>query len=200
MKKVSLVLLLIYASAVSAAGTIVDSPYQVVKATATNMVAKLDGRREYLADNPDELYSLISDIMLPSFDRRYAAFLVLNKHWKSATDEQRSQFVEAFYVFLLQSYAKGLLEFDPGHIVVFAPEGEPEGKRSIIQTEMRMADGSEIPVNYSLRLTSSGWKVYDVRVDGVSYIRNYRNQFDAEISATGIDAVIARLQAESTEE
>ncbi len=200
MRKTGLVLLLFLCAGVAGAATMPeDSPYQVIKTAAEQMAAELDGRKDYLSEHPEELYDLISDILLPHFDSRYAAYLVLNKHWGPATEEQRAKFIDAFYKSLLRNYAKGLLEFDPGHITVMPPEGEVKGKRSVVHTEMRMADGSQIPVNYSLRRTSSGWKVYDVRVDGVSYIRNYRSQFDAEISALGIDAVIARLQSEAEE-
>jgi phospholipid transport system substrate-binding protein len=66
-------------------------------------------------------------------------------------------------------------------------------------TELQLDDGTRVAVNYSLRKSSKGWKVYDVRLDGVSYVRNYRSQFNAEISALGIDAVIARLESETSD-
>ncbi len=65
-----------------------------------------------------------------------------------------------------------------------------------MKTETRMDDGSEVPINYSMRKTPDGWRVYDVRIEGVSYVQNYRNQFNAEIAALGVDAVIDRLSAE----
>jgi phospholipid transport system substrate-binding protein len=64
---------------------------------------------------------------------------------------------------------------------------------------MRMDDGSTVPVNYSMRNGSVGWRAYDVRIEGVSYVQNYRNQFNAEITANGINAVIARLESEAAE-
>lgn len=62
---------------------------------------------------------------------------------------------------------------------------------------MQLNDGTSLPVNYSLRQTKDGWRAFDVRIEGISYVQNYRNQFNAEIAAKGIDAVIARLQADA---
>ncbi len=75
--------------------------------------------------------------------------------------------------------------------------GEVTEKRTVVKTQMRLDDGTEIPVNYSMRETSDGWKAYDVRIEGVSYVQNYRNQFNAEISTNGLDSVIARLERET---
>jgi phospholipid transport system substrate-binding protein len=171
-------------------------PQQLIETTAEAMADALDDRKEHLASHPDELYKLISDLLLPHFDTRYAGRLVLGKHWRTASDEQRNRFIDAFYNFLLRTYAETLLEFDQDKIEIRPARGEIEGKRAIVKTLMRLEDGSEIPVNYSLRSTADGWKVYDVRIEGISYVQNYRNQFNAEISAKGIEAVIARLESE----
>ena len=62
---------------------------------------------------------------------------------------------------------------------------------------MQLADGTKLPVNYTLHQTPDGWRAFDVRIEGISYVQNYRNQFNAEIGAKGIDAVIARLKADA---
>ena len=173
-------------------------PHEVVARSAQEVANRLEGRRDYLADNPGELYALVDDVLLPNFDTRYASFLVLGRaNWNAATREQRDRFVAAFFDFLVRNYAEGLLAFDPRSIVVDDDGPEPDGKRALVQTSMRQDDGTAVPIIYALRRTDSGWKVYDVRIEGVSYLQNYRNQFGAEIAANGIDAVIARLEAES---
>lgn len=194
----SLVLWVVAASA--SAVTVVEdpeqSPHVLIETTAVAVSERLDGRKAYFDENPDELYALVDELLLPLFDTRYAGRLVLGKHWKRATKEQRDRFVDVFYRFLLQSYANGILEFEQGTIKVIPPEGEAQEKRVVVKTETRMDDGSEVPINYSMRKTSKGWRVYDVRIEGVSYVQNYRNQFNAEIAALGVDAVIDRLNAE----
>jgi phospholipid transport system substrate-binding protein len=172
------------------------APQDVIEYAATTMSEKLTGRKDYYESHPDELYTMINEVLLPYFDTRYSGRLVLGKHWKGVTEEQRAEFIDAFYRFLMQSYAKGLLEFDQEKIEFLPFQGEVDGKRVVVKTQMRLDDGSIVPVNYSMRRSEPGWKVYDVRIEGVSYIQNYRNQFNAEISENGVNSVIARLRAE----
>ncbi len=174
-----------------------DSPQAVVSGTATAVADRLDGRRDYLRQHPQELYGLVNEVLLPNFDTRYAGFLVLGRqHWKAASDLQRDRFVATFFDFLVRSYAEGLLDFDPASLEILPHTPSNDDKRATVQTRLRQDNGGTVPVNYRLRQTDSGWKVYDVRVEGVSYLQNYRNQFNAEISARGLDAVIARLENE----
>jgi len=173
------------------------SPNEVIQAAADDMAKRLEGRKDYLAEHPEELYALINEVLLPKFDTRYAGRLVLGKHWRDATPEQRERFIDAFYNFMLRSYAKGVLKFDQNRVTVLPLSAPPDRGRVVVKTQMRMDDGNEVPVNYSLRETPAGWRVYDVRIEGISYVQNYRNQFNAEIGAKGIDAVIARLEADA---
>ena len=175
------------------------TPNEVVEVAATSIAEELDGRQAYLKDNPAELYALIDGLLLPHFDTRYAGRLVLGNHWKNATDEQRDRFVDVFYQFLVQSYADGVLGFEQKSLTILPPVGESDEKRAVVKTTIRMEDGTLVPVNYSMRNSSAGWRVYDVRIEGVSYIQNYRNQLNAEIKALGIDAVIERLLVEISE-
>jgi phospholipid transport system substrate-binding protein len=172
-------------------------PHEIIETAANSIVGEIKGRKDYLNENREELYKLINEILMPHFDMRYAGRLVLGKHWKSAPDEQRNRFINVFYEFLLQSYANGVLRFDEGEIVVYPVDIATDDKRTVVKTDMRMDDGSQVPVNYSMRNSKAGWRVYDVQIEGVSYIRNYRNQFNAEISEMGIEAVIERLQSET---
>jgi phospholipid transport system substrate-binding protein len=175
------------------------TPNEVVEATATSIAEELDGQQAHLKDNPAELYALIDGLLLPHFDTRYAGRLVLGNHWKNATVEQRDRFIDVFYQFLVQSYADGILGFEQESLMILPPAGESDGKRAVVKTTIRMEDGNVVPVNYSMRNSSAGWRVYDVRIEGVSYIQNYRNQLNAEIKALGIDAVIERLLVEISE-
>lgn len=175
-----------------------DQPHEIIETAAASITEKLSGRKDYLSENRDELYALINEILVPHFDVRYAGWLVLGKHWKAASKEQRDRFIDVFYEFLLQSYANGVLKFNEDAITVHPVTDGTDEKRVVVKTDMRMDDGSVVPVNYSMRRSKTGWRVYDVRIEGVSYIQNYRNQFNAEIGALGIDAVIERLQSETT--
>jgi phospholipid transport system substrate-binding protein len=174
------------------------TPDQLVRETADTLAARIEGRQAELAANPTALYQLVGEIFLPVFDTDYAGRLVLGKHWRTATPVQRQKFIDAFYDFLLRSYARYVLRFEKDKVKILPNQAaSPDPKRAVVRTEMQLADGTRLPVNYSLYQTPTGWRAFDVRIEGISYVQNYRNQFNAEISAKGIDAVIARLQADA---
>ena len=199
LKRISILLMFLAAFSVSwlAMAGQESSPHEIIETAAHSMAEQMKGRKDYLDENRDELYALINEILVPHFDIRYAGYLVLGKHWKPATKEQRNRFIDVFYEFLLQSYANGVLRLEEDSVIVYPVEAGDDDKRIIVKTVMRMDDGSLVPINYSMRKSKAGWRVYDVRIEGVSYIQNYRNQFNAEIGELGIEAVIERLQSET---
>ena len=97
------------------------TPEQVVEAAATGMQQKLQGKQEYYAENLDELYAVIDEVLLPHFDVRFAGRMVLGKHWRPATEEQRERFIDLFYTFLLHTYSKGMLEFEQDGLQILPP-------------------------------------------------------------------------------
>ena len=103
-----------------------QDPNSVIQSAADELAAALDGRKDALAENKDELYELIDGVLLPRFDRRYAAQLVLGRHWRNASNEQRTRFIDAFYSSLLRRYADGVLEFDQNRIEILPFRGDLE--------------------------------------------------------------------------
>lgn len=186
-------------SADASAGS--ESPHQLIERTASALQAKLDGRQDYYGQHPAELHALINDVLLPGFDVAYAGRMVLGRqHWTAASEDQRDRFIAAFYSFLIKTYATAVLNFDQRNLKVQSTASFSEsGDRAIVRTAINLDGGNTLQVNYALRQIAADWKIYDVRVDGVSYIQNYRSQFDAEINARGIDSVIRRLEAEAAE-
>jgi phospholipid transport system substrate-binding protein len=173
-----------------------QNPREVVVVTAESVAAALDGKRAYYRKNNEELYAKIDELLAPNFDVRYAAYKVMGEaNWKAASKEQRKRFVDTFYQFMLRSYSTGLLRLDPGSLEIM-PEFKSNKKFAAVETTIMQDTGELIPVNYRLRRSKAGWRVYDVRIEGVSYVESYGNQFAAEIDALGLEAVIERLQSE----
>jgi phospholipid transport system substrate-binding protein len=182
-----------------AAGVVVadDSPNAVIEESVALLAEQMDGRKDELSENRDALYDIIDGILLPRFDRRFAAQLVLAKHWRTATEEQQTRFIEAFYQALLRKYADGILEFDPNMITVLPFRGDTDKKRSKVRSTVKLEDGSTVSVDYELVERKAGWLVFNVIIEGVSYVRNFRAELDSEIRASSLDAVIARLEGEA---
>lgn len=187
------------AAALLASGAVADpgAPDEVIAGAVVELTDKLDGRKDELAQDKDELYALIDEILLPRFDRKLAAQLVLAKHWRSASEEQRERFIEAFYNSLLHKYADGVLEFDQDRIEVVEFRGDVSAKRTLVKTNVTLTDGTKVPVHYDLVNRGDNWLIFNVKVEGISYISNYRSELDAEIRATSLAAVIDRLEVEA---
>lgn len=174
-----------------------EPPDVVVHEAAELLSEGLNGREEELALDKDALYALINGILLPRFDRRFSASQVLGKHWRTASDEQRIRFVEVFYTILLRRYADILLEFDLGSVQVLPFRGDATKKLARVRTKVRLHDGKKVPVNYMMVSRDDGWLMFDVSVEGISYVRNFRVELDSEIRATSLEQVIVRLEAET---
>ncbi|MBT8101719.1 MAG: ABC transporter substrate-binding protein [Gammaproteobacteria bacterium] len=179
------------------AATAVASPNAIIEESVVLLAEKLNGRKAELSADRPSLYVLIDEILLPRFDREFAAQVVLAKHWRSATKAQRKRFIEAFYQALVRRYADGILEFDPDRITVLPFRGDESKPRTKVRTTVAMDDGSKVTVDYDLVKRESGWLLFNVVIEGVSYVRNFRAELDAEIRSTSLDAVIARLESEA---
>jgi phospholipid transport system substrate-binding protein len=176
-----------------------QSPDAFVREAAELLDEAISDRREELATDGPALYGLIDEILLPRFDRRYAAQLVLGRHWRTASEEQRNQFVEAFYQSLMRQYADGILEFDLTQLKILPYRGDVSQPRTVVRTTVELDDGTVVPVDYGLVRHDSGWQVFDVTIEGISYVRNFRAELNSEIQATSLDAVIDRLQREAAQ-
>jgi len=170
------------------------APSEVIEEAVDLLTDGLDERREEFNTDKDALYSFIDGILLPRFDRQFAASAVLTKHWRSATDEQKTRFVEAFYISLVHRYAEGLLEFDTDRIEIMPYKGNARKRTTEVKTRVQLDDGTRIPVHYTLVNREDKWRMFDVKIEGVSYVINYRKELDAEIRASSLDKVIERLE------
>jgi phospholipid transport system substrate-binding protein len=194
-KKSLLAVLLLSAFAVLPQLAGAQEPLEQVEQAIAELTAGLEGRQEELADDPAALYEFIDGILLPRFDQKYAAQLVLGKNWRDADADQRERFIDGFYSSLLRKYAEGVLEFDQKQVQVLPFRGDLNDKRTIVKTIVSLDDGTKVTVNYGFANRNEGWKMFDVTIEGISYIRNYRAELASEISSSSLDEVIDRFEA-----
>lgn len=194
-------LVIVGGSAVAQDSESLPDPAAMVDSKIDEILSELEARQDEMEGDPEASYEFIEELLLPVFDVPYATRLVMGRHGRDASPSQRREFGQAFYRFLVRSYADALVEYDPSsfNVEVHPVEGEPDPRRTRVRTEIIRESAENIPVDYTLRYTDDGWKVYDVTVEGVSYITNYRNSFDSEIRQRGLDAVIERLQRDAEE-
>jgi phospholipid transport system substrate-binding protein len=169
----------------------------LIDTVAHQVLKELDAHRAEMRKDPKKIRKLVDDLLLPHFDTEYSARQVLGQHWRSATPEQRSRFIEAFYQSLLQNYGEALLDFTPDRLKIFPyKEDASDPSRATVRTEVRRDNGSRVPVNYTMHKLDSGWKAWDVTIEGISYVKSFRTDFSSEIDQKGLDAVIVRLETQ----
>lgn len=195
-QKLILILALLACSTASALAE--NSPNDVIESSVALLAEQLNGRTAELAEDRQALYEIIDGVLMPRFDRSYSARLVLSKHWRKATEEQQARFIEAFYRALLRKYADGILEFDPDMITVLPFRGDTAKKHTRVHSNVALDDGSKVAVDYVLvNRQEAGWQVFDVVIEGVSYVRNFKLELSTEIRESSLDAVIERLESEA---
>jgi phospholipid transport system substrate-binding protein len=171
-----------------------QQPSDIVQSAAQGILKELDANRDAYRKDPSKIATLVDKYLLPHFDTEYAARLVLAQYWRTATPEQKKRFVDAFYHSLLQNYGSALTDFTADKLKVFPSKVDPGADHATVRTEIKRDNGDRIAVNYVLHKTPDGWKAYDVNIDGISYVKSYREDFGSQIAQQGIDSVIARLE------
>ena len=186
-------------TAPAAATSVVDAsgPTQLIETAANAMLKELDTHRAEFRKDPSRLYAVVDRILLPFFDVDYAARLVLAKNWRTASADQRKRFVTAFYHSLLNNYGDAFVEFTGDRIKVMPSKADAAAITATVRTEVKRQNGQKVPVNYSLHKTDLGWRAWDVVIEGISYVKSFREDFGAEIEKKGLDSVIARLESQS---
>ncbi len=177
----------------SGSAAAVRPPQEVVQETSARMIDALRQNHAALRQDSSRIYELVDQIVLPNFDFELMSRWVLGRAWQQASPEQRRRFTEEFRTLLVRTYAKALLEYSNEEVRV-PPQPAASGSETTVRTEVQPKTGRPIQINYSMRLGDAGWKVYDVTVDGVSLVTNYRSTFTSQIRNSGLDAVIADLR------
>jgi len=194
-----LFLALIVCAAASSSFAATTPPDELIKQTSDKVLSTLEMNKEKYKSQPEEIFKLVNDIILPHLDFRAMSKLALGKNWRKADNDQQTRFTEAFKTMLVRTYSKSLTEY-AGQEIKYLPYRPPaEGKRTTkVKTVIDQGSGPEIPIIYSLRIKDDIWKVYDIKIDGISLVTNYRNSFASDIRKVGIDGLIEQLLAKSS--
>jgi phospholipid transport system substrate-binding protein len=185
------------ASAPAPAGSTVNTqdPTQLVQDVANNILKALDANRSAYLNNPQKVRELANQYLDPYFDSRYSAQLVLGRYWRTATEDQRTKFIEAFKNSMLQNYGNALVNFTANRLKVQPGHVDPGSDLATVSTTIARDNGTTVPVMYVLHKTPDGWKAWDVKIEGISYVKSFKDDFGAQIDQKGLDAVITRLQS-----
>jgi len=186
--------MLLLAGARSHADVAGPAPDALVRDTSQKVLDALNQQRGDLQAHPEKIKEIVDQVLLPVFDVEYAGRVVLGQAGRDATPEQRKRFIDAFYGSLVRTYGTGLLKFTSDTMKVLPYKPEPGAERTRVRTEVALDDGTKASVDYSLHVTDKGWMLYDVTIEGISYLANYRKMVASEVAHKGLDGLIAELE------
>lgn len=166
---------------------------ELVKRTAEDVLNTLKNDKDIQAGNQQKIYALAEEKILPNFDFERVCRMVLGKNWRTATPEQQAAFQKEFRTLLLRTYATALGKYK-NQVIEYKPLRAEAGAKNVsVKTQILQPGGQPISVDYSLVKLDSGWKVYDIVIESVSLVTNYRSQFSSEIRDNGLDSLNKKL-------
>lgn len=173
----------------------VTPPDELVKGVTAELRTAIAERRDELKADPDALAGLIDEMVVPHFDIPRITRLVLGLHGREASPEQLERFGEAFKSMLFRSYANALVEYEDDVEIEWRPlRLAPDAKRATVQSTLIRKDAPPVPIGFVMQLKDDGWKVFDLTVENISLVNNFRAQLNNQIGRDGLDAVTEKLE------
>lgn len=172
-------------------------PDELVRTVTNEVLEAIRSDKAIQAGDARRVIALADEKVLPHFDFRRMTSLAVGRDWRSANSGQQERLIEAFRTLLVRTYSNALIQYREQTIAFKPLRANPGDKRVRVSTEVRMPGAQPINIDYMLEQSGQAWKVFDVSVAGVSLVTNYRGSFAEEISAKGIDGLIASLEAKN---
>jgi len=178
-------------------------PQAVIEENSNRLIDAIKAQGDAIKQDPKIAYQLVNDIVLPHIDFTRVSRIVLGKYWRRASAEQRNKFQDEFTKLLVRTYVTAMVEFSDKIIshaknVKFLPfRGDLTSEDVTVRMEIKLDDRPPVSVNYSLFENGSGWKIYDLSIEGVSLATTYRSSFASEIRRSDLDTLIGKLEAKN---
>lgn len=186
-------------------------PQVMLESVTEEIITVLKREQEAIHREPTYLFDLVEQVLLPHVDMEVMSRYVLGKHWRTATADQRKRFSEEFKNLLVRFYVSALIDdtskldellANTENLVNYLPVNVDDSTRkTTVRAEVNMPNGGpRVPVSFNLYLSAQGeWLMYDVNVDGISLVTNYRSNFATDIKRDGLDVLIDRLAERNRE-
>lgn len=170
------------------------APDAFVQAVAEDVLAVLQADEALQAGDVRRVNEVVDERVLPYVNFERTTRLAVGRYWRDASPQQREQLVQGFRGTLVRTYSGAFRQFNQNTTIAMLPfRGDPQADDVVVRTQVRVPGSQPVAVDYRLESTPEGWKVYDLSVEGIWLIQNYRNQFAQQIQQNGIDGLIATL-------
>ena len=172
-----------------------QTPELIVEQTSAELLEIINKDADRIRNDAEFVDSIVNQIVLPIIDLQSMGKLILGKHWKTASEQQRADFVEQFKLMLIRTYAKSVADFGDAEIVILPNEDQQQGKFYRVKTQVSLSGSAPLNVDYMFRQQKdTQWKAFDLIVDGLSMVKNFRSSFGREITETSLDELIERIK------
>jgi phospholipid transport system substrate-binding protein len=171
-----------------------DAPDALVKKVSDDVIAAIKSDKDVAAGNNAKILALVDAKVLPHFDFTRMTRLAMGRNWQTATPEQQTALVKEFRTLLVKTYSTALSGYKDQSIEIKPFRADPKETDVIVKSSIAGGAGGKIPLDYAMEKQASGWKIYDVLVDGVSLVTNYRSSFNQQVQQGGVDSLIKSLQ------
>ena len=169
-------------------------PEELIRLTTDELLSEIKSNSALYQQDSARLYSLVGEVVLPHFDLDRMIDLALGRYKSKLSAEQRPRIVEEFQTLLVRTYSKALLDYNDQEIIYLPMLVSSETGDVTVRTEIAQDGGFPIPLTYSLGQDAQGWMVYDISVDEISLVTNYRSSFARQIKKHGVDGLIETLR------
>jgi len=173
------------------------APDLLVRTVSDDVLDIVRKDKDIQSGNIRKAVELAEAKVLPHFDFVHMTRLAVAKDWRKASPEQQKTLVQEFRTLLVRTYSKAFVEYRNQEIIYKPFKMQPNETDVLVKTAVNQAGGKPVQIDYNLDKTDQGWKVYDISVAGVSLVTNYRSSFAQEVSAGGIEGLIASLRAKN---
>ncbi len=177
-----------------------SAPEKMIKQAADELLTDITMRKKEFLNDSSALFKLVEERAISRFDFERMTNLALGRYQRKVTSQQKQQLTGAFKSMLVRTYGKALLEYNDQKIIYLPMRGSVEKGEVTVRTEIEQQGGFPIPIDYEIYLVQGAWKVYDIIIDNISLVTNYRSSFAREIKQKGVASLIKTLQSRNKEE
>jgi phospholipid transport system substrate-binding protein len=174
------------------------APEQLVQKITDEVLAAIKSDKQLAAGDKQKALKLAEEKVLPYIDFEQATRLAVGRAWSQASPEQKQKLVSEFRNMLVRTYSNAIQAYQGQTLKVLPSRGKQDPEDTTVRTQFIRAGGQPLPIEFHMRQTDKGWKVYDIVVEGVSLVMTYRSEFDAVVKQEGIDGLLKRLAQKNT--
>jgi phospholipid transport system substrate-binding protein len=180
--------------AVVTAASAQDAPDALVKKVSDDVIAAIKSDKDVQSGNNAKILALVDAKVLPHFDFTRMTRLAMGRNWQAANPEQQTALVKEFRTLLVKTYSTALSQYKDQSIEVKPFRADGKETDVVVKSSISGGPGGKIPLDYAMEKQAGGWKIYDVLVDGVSLVTNYRSSFNQQVQQGGVDGLLKSLQ------